>query len=219
MINDKEKYIYNSFLKISRTVKNKPYNFRQNFSTLDNTTCLYLKKLSSFFSTYQNISFDDFFIAPYKVYEREEYFDLHFFCTRRALKCYTEYIKQRETSDTESDNTIEFCKECCKHIYKFCKEQELTLNTYKTAISGTTPIVLQHLKDHKINFYVLHGLGVQPQGKDESFIYEFAIPEFYKTYNTTKQKFLKSKRLKDVIRTALKLVDEKLLIYENNKLQ
>lgn len=219
MINEKEKYIYNSFLKISRGIKNKPFTFRQDFSKLDSSSVLYLKKLNSFFSSHSNVNYDDFFIAPYRIYKSDDYFDLHFYCTRRAIKCYAEFMRQRETSDTESEDTISICKECCSYIYNFCKENSITLEEYKRAVSGTTPVALQHLKDHKINFYLLHGLGVNPRLSDDAFIYEFAIADFYNLFETTKQKFIKSKRLKDVIRTALKLIEEKLLIFEKTKLQ
>lgn len=212
MISEDQKQIYNSFLHITRTVKKQPYRARKDFADIDDTILLTLKKLDSFFKTYRHINYRDFFIAPYSIYNTEEYFDLQFFCTMRAVKCYSIFVQQRELADPDHETTIKDCKQCCSFIYKFCKDNSLTLSQYKNALNGSTPIVLQHLKEHKINFYVVQGLEIHALLQTiEPQIVNFIINDFFATYNTTKNNFIKSTKLKVVVRAALKIVDEKLL--------
>ena len=212
MISESQKQIYNSFLHITRSVKNQPYRARKDFTDIDDTTLLHLKKLDSFFNNYQHIKYRDFFIAPYSIYSKEEYFDLQFYCTMRAVKCYSMFVQRRELADPDHDATINDCKQCCSFIYKFCKDNSLSLSQYKNSFNGKTPLVLQHLKDHKINFYVVQGLEIHSLLQTiEPQIVNFIINDFFSTYNTTKNNFIKSTKLKTVVRAALKIVDEKLL--------
>ena len=212
MISENQKQIYNSFLYTSRKVKDKPCRLRQDFSSIDTTTELVLKKLDILFSRYQHIKYNDFFIAPYMVHSKEEYYDLSFFKTQRAIKCYSLYMAQKELADPDNENTITDCKQGCSFIYNFCKENSLTLSQYKTHTTGSVPIILQHLKDHKINFYVLQGLEVHKLLQTtEPQIVNFVINDFFKIYTETKNNFIKSNKLKPVIRAAFKIIEEKLL--------
>ena len=65
MIDEKQKKIYNSFLRASRIAKNKPYRPRQNFENLTNTDILQLKKLDSFFLTHSSASSCCFSSEPF----------------------------------------------------------------------------------------------------------------------------------------------------------
>lgn len=213
-ITAKEKSIYNSFLIASRTAKNKPFRLRQDFTKIDSTTELILKKLSLFFIENNNITPTDFFIAPYKCYGADNYFDLQFFTTRKAIKCYSLFCKERETLNPDNEETVEYSKKCCGFIYKFCKENKLTLSEYKTMINGSTPIVLQHLRDHKINFHAIHGLNNdRVLNQVEPELLDFYIKDFHKLMNETRIIFQQSTRLKTVIREALKIIEQKLLIF------
>jgi hypothetical protein len=213
-ITEKEKLIYNSFLIASRTVKSKPFKLRQDFSKIDSTTEVVLKKLSLFFTHNSSITPTDFFIAPYKCYGSDNYFDLQFFTTRKAIKCYSIYCKQRETQSPDSEEAIEHAKKCCSFIYRFCKENNLTLSEYKALINGSTPIVLQHLRDHKINFSTIHGLGVDRiLNQVEPELLDFYIKDFHKLINETRILFQRSSRLKKVIREGLKIIEDNLLIF------
>jgi hypothetical protein len=213
-VTNKEKSIYNSFLIASRSAKNKPFKLRQDFTNLDSTTEFLLKKLSTFFAHNSSINPTDFFIAPYKYYGADSYFELQYFTTRRAIKCYSIYCRQKETQSPDSEDAITHAKECCSFIYKFCKENNLTLQQYKTLIIGTTPAVLQHLRDHKINFYTVHGLACDRTIRQlEPGLLEFFISDFNKLLNETRIKFQQSERLKKVIREALEIIEKKLLTF------
>jgi len=217
MINEKEKSIYNSFLYASRKAKNKPVRLRQNFDNIASKDEVALKKLNNLLSKYSHINYSDFFIAPYEVYGPDEYFDLSFFNTRRAIKCYSLYCKDKETRDPDSEDTISTLKECLKFIYNYCSEEKITLEKYKTYIpdsvlASTTPEVFWHLKNHRINFYTLHALFIDTGVKNiDTEIFNWFIPNFTELYSKTRVKFLSSKTLKDKAIKGLKIIEQKLL--------
>ena len=93
MISKKEEAIYNSYLYASRSAQNKPTKFRKDFSKLKDEDFVAVKKLSLFFNKHSNINYHDWFIAPFKVYSKDDYYDLRFYNTRKALKCYTIFMK------------------------------------------------------------------------------------------------------------------------------
>ena len=139
MITEKEKSIYNSYLYASRKAKNKPVRLRQNFDNLESKDEVSLKKLNLLLSKYNHINYSDFFIAPYKVYGPDNYFDLSFFNTRKAIKCYSLYCRDKEVQNPDSDECISTLKECLKFIYDYCEEEKITLAQYKNYSNVDTP--------------------------------------------------------------------------------
>ena len=215
MITEKEKSIYNSHLYASRKAKNKPVGLRQNFDNIESKDVVALKKLNLLLSKYTHINYSDFFIAPYKVYSPDNYFDLSFFNTRRAIKCYSMYCKDKETQNPDSEDSLNTLKDCLKFIFSFCNGEKITLPQYKSYIdqSGSIPIVFTHLKNHKINFYALHALDmdstIKPWLQDEAL--SLIISDFCDLYSKTRAKFISSKSLKDKARKGLKIIEQKLL--------
>ena len=215
-ITPEEKTIYNSFLISSKKSKNKPFKLRQNFSNLSDEIYIALKKLSTFFTNNKNISINDFFWAPYEVYSKEEYFDISFYNTRKAIIAYTQYMRQKETQDADSESCINECKTGLKHIYNFCANQHIDINKYKQLNNTSIPIFLLHLKEHKINFYILHGLAIESQIKRiESDLLDFYFKDFYDIYYKTRTKYTTSSKLKHTIKQALEIIQTKLLILNN----
>jgi len=218
-LTEKEKSIYNFYLIASRSAKNKPFKLRQDFTSIDDKTYITVKKLGFFFDKNKNIKQVDFFTAPYSYYGNNNHFDIHYFLTSKALKCYTLYQRKKETLDPDSEGIIDSCKECCSFIYKFCKDNNITLYDYKKMINGTTPIILQHLREHKINFYIIHGLecdGILKQVEQD--LLEFFITNFHNILNETRVNFQRSQRLKVVIREALSIIEKQLLKNKINTL-
>lgn len=212
----KDKQIYNSFLATSRSVKNQPFKLRDNFEKLDPEKFTSLKKLSIFFAKYPHINIGDFFIAPYKIYGTTDYYDLKFYNTRKAVVCYSNYIKTKETDDPDSDDTINNCKNIFKVILKYCADQKITLEQYKNYIpqGNTMPIWLVHLKDHVINFYVLHSLNIDKETRQiEAEILNFFVKDFYNLLSKTRTKYITSTKLKTTLQNCVKLIGERLLIY------
>jgi len=218
-LTEKEKSIYNSYLIASRTVQNKPFKLRQDFTSIDSQVYTTLKKLGLFFEKNYNIKQVDFFTAPFSYYGADNFFDIHFFLTPKAIKCYSLYIKKKETQDPDNADTISSTKNCCVFIYKYCKDNNLTLHDYKNLINGTTPIVLQHLRDHSINFYTLHGLQCDRTIRQvEPDLLEFFISNFENLLNDTRINFQRSIKLKVIVREALSIIENQLLKNKTNKL-
>lgn len=211
-LSDKEKNIYNTFLATTRSLNNKPFNIRKNFNSLDDKTYIALKKLNIFFNKYSHIKLSDFFSAPYLYYGMENYFDIQYFTTAKAIKCYALYNKQKEIENPDNTRIIEACKEGCSFIYKYCSSKNLTLEEYKTYTEGSTPIILIHLKEHKINFYTIHGLDCEKVFRQvEESLLNFIVENFTTTINITRNNFLKSSKLKHTVRKAFAIIEKKLL--------
>jgi hypothetical protein len=217
MITEKEKHIYNSFLYASRKAKNKPVRLRQNFDSIQSEQEVALKKLNQLLSKYTHINYSDFFIAPYKVYGSDNYFDLSFFNTRKAIKCYSLYCKDKQVQDPDSEESLDTFKDCLKFIYNFCLEEKITLHQYKDYVeeNGSLPIVFTHLKDHKINFYTLHALDMDFIIKKQDEVLTWVISDFFNLYNKTRVKFVSSKTLKEKSKKGLKIIEQKLLKFSS----
>jgi hypothetical protein len=214
-ITEDEKRIYNTFLVASKRAKNKPFKLRSNFTDISDEVYINLKKLGAFFNTNRTISCNDFFWAPYEVYSKEEYFDLNFYNTRKSIVAYSQFMRKKETLDPDSESCINDCKTALKNIYNYCLTQKLSLNGYKNSPDPIPPFLVQ-LKEHTINFYMLHGLDVEKQIKQiQPELLDFYCKDFYNLYYNTRTKFITSTRLKTVIRDGLKIIEKKLLISTN----
>ena len=217
MINDREKSIYNSFLYASRKAKNKPVRLRQNFDSIQSKDEVALKKLNLLLSKYSHINYSDFFIAPYKIYGPDDYFDLSFFNTRRAIKCYSMYCKDKQVQNPDSEDSLNILKDCLKFIFNFCNEEKITLTQYKnyTGVdaSEAIPIIFTHLKNHKINFYLLHALDVGSVIKKQDETLSWIISDFHDLYSKTRAKFVSSKLLKSKAKKGIEIIEQKLLKY------
>jgi hypothetical protein len=208
-----EQFIYNAYLIASRRAKNQPVRLRKDFSKITDEVYIQLKKLGSFFEANKSIPLNEFFWSPYEAYSKDEFFDLGFYTTRKAIVAYTRYMHKKETQDPDSDNCINDCKQALKTIYNYCVDHKSTLQRYK--LDTGIPAFLLHLKEHKINFYIIHGLDVDRSLKNiEQELLDFYCKDFYTMYSSTRVKFLSSKHLKEVVRKGLKIIEEKLLIFQ-----
>lgn len=206
-LTNREKNIYNSFLATSRKVKNKPFKYRENFDNLDDEKFVNIKKLSNFLEKYPHINWNDFFTAPYKVYQDyESFYDLSFYNSRKAVVCYTKYVKLKETESPDSDEVINNCKSIYKFIYRYCVDNNIKLKDYihHKPPKNAVPIWLVHLKEHKINFYILHSLEIEKVTRlIEPEILNFYITDFYNMLNQTKIKYITSNKLKNTLSICL----------------
>lgn len=209
MINEFQKQIYNNHLVVSRKIKGEPFKIKKDFSNLEEDKITTLEKLSKLFNTYPNLIQEDFFMAPHKIYPDETYYPLEFYTKPKAIKCYTDYIKQLEIQDPDSLDSLRRLVDCLKFVFEYCKENNLKLSEYELNIEGTMPCFVKHLKDHKINYYTLHSLTFQ-KPKIESRILEFVFPDFYQTFQITKNKFFSSKKMKEFAKQATKKLENKL---------
>ncbi len=215
MITEREKGIYNSYLYATRSAQNKPTRFRKDFTKLKDQDFVSLKKLSAFFAKHKHINYQDWFIAPFEVYSKDEYFDLKFFNSRKALKCYSLYMKEKEMSNPDSEDTIESVKDSFRYVAKYCIRNSLTIEEYTKHYTNNMPTSLLHLQEHRINFYTLHALEVESTIKSiEKDVLDFIVKDFQTIFACTRTKFYGSAILKAKARETKQKVK---LIVENNK--
>lgn len=190
-------------------MREKPFKIRKNFSDLEDNKVAYLQKLEKMFSSYPSIKVEDFFTAPYVIFEDDQYFDLEFFLTSKAKKAYSQYMKKIEMDDPDSENSLKRLADSLKFIKNFCKENALTLDKYPLYISDSIPNIIDHLKNHHINMYALHALGVS-KIEVENRILDFIFSDFWITFQKTKNKFYLSKKMKEFSRQAIDKIKKQL---------
>ena len=152
---DLEKRIYNKHLAVSRSLRNKPFKLKGDFSGFEkNPKYPSVKRLCTFFSKYPDVDMDTYFMAPYKIYTDTDYFDLAYFASPRAIKAYTTYKNQLlQMSPDKQQNEV---KESLLFISRFCLMNKIQLHEYPTfRFKGMAPEWVYHLKSNKINPYSL----------------------------------------------------------------
>ena len=157
MITEFEKFIYNSFLKVTRSSSNLPYRLRKNFESIDEKTYTALKKLSSFFKKYPHIKVEDFFKAPYALYKDEKYFPLDYFYTLKAIKSFTLNNQRQINLDPDSDEQLTNIKQSLVYILNFCRKNNISIESYIFHKTNDEYSFLLHLKEHNVNVYTLLG--------------------------------------------------------------
>ena len=89
-----EKDCYNNYLAATRSIKNKPFKLRKDFSGFeDSEDYIYVKRMAHFFAKFPHIVKQWYFEAPFKIYEDQDYFPLKFYASQKAIKTYTLYMK------------------------------------------------------------------------------------------------------------------------------
>lgn len=156
MVSEFEQKIYNDHLRISRVSRNKPYKLRQDFSKISPSDQLYLKRLADLFSKHRELRSYDFFRAPYHLYS-DNYFDLRFFTTPRAILAWKLYIKRLDESDPDSPEMSEWISQGVSSIHKYCYENFIKIEEYSRHIdpSSGINISIKHLKDREVPIYLL----------------------------------------------------------------
>jgi hypothetical protein len=206
MLTDFEKSIYNKHLASYKKAQNKPFNFKKNFENLDDSTIFYIKKLSLFFNKFKNIKIVDFFVAPYKIYPDEKFFELKFYISSKAIKAYTLFCKKINVQNPDSDEILERTLNSLKFLKKFCKTNKISIKNYLdyTLPGASVPVYIEHLHNHDINFYVCFGfrdflVKINKNYESYKFILGDSIDNLSSFYNL----FIKSAKLKVLVREGI----------------
>ncbi len=210
MLNIDQQKIYNNHLVASRKVKGEAFRIRRDFSKMESDKIMYLEKLSKLFNNCPSINQEVFFTAPHKIYPEDTYYPLEFFTTQKAIKCYTQYVKLLEIQDPDSPESLKRLVDSFKFVYEFCKEKNLKLSDYELNIEGSMPCFVDHLKNHKINYYTLHALTFRKPQID-SRILTFIFPDFFEVFQKTKNKFFTSTKMKELAKLAKLKTENKLI--------
>lgn len=206
-ITELEKCLYNKHLAVSRSIKNKPFKIKKDFSDLVGTEKhKYLKKISILFKKHPEISFDVFFQAPYRLYPDVEYFGLDYFSTMRAVKAYTTYKKTLFLQDPDAQ--LEQVKESLHFISKFCIENKIHVHQYPFHKSADLFSWMVHYKQNKINIYSImefNGVlsAVQSLAED---VQKFFVSDFVEQFRSLYLMYNSSTKLKPYLHKALVVV-------------
>jgi len=155
---DLEKKIYNTYLRILRTSKDEPYRARKNFDDFEeNKQYPNIKKIGNLFRSCPHVSMQDYFIAPYKVYEFDEgsIYTLDFYASRKALGCYKRYMAIKEMQSPDEDHQIDYIKQSLQFILKYCLDNDLTFDKYFRYKRGFTYEWMKHYAERKISLVCL----------------------------------------------------------------
>lgn len=158
-----------------------------------------LENHQNLFKKHPNINQEYFHAAvpPWEIPEKE------------AIRLYVEYTKSLILEDPDKDESIERLKSGLKFVFLFCKKRELTFADYLVYCEEVLPCWVSHLKNHKIDFNLLHALQMSKPMIDSELL-EFVIPNFFPNYQRTKQRFYNSKRMKEFGKKAKEKLDNKL---------
>jgi len=196
-----EKHIYNSFLRISRSKQNSPYRIRKNFEGFeDDKNYIYVRKLNSILERNKSIDLYDLLLAPYEVYNDNNYYDLKFYCTQRAIKVYTTYLKKR-LDNIDSDEMISKIKDSLFFIYKFCKDNHITFESYPAHKTNIVNSFILHIQENEIVIYVMFGFEQfeRELSKISYDVREFILGEQMSKVDELRRNYYTSKRAKSII--------------------
>ena len=200
-----EKHVYNSFLRISRLKQNSPYRVRKNFDGFEeDKNYILVRKLCKVLHRNSTINLEDFLTAPYEVYNDGNYYDLKFYCTQRAIKVYTTFLKKRLTN-IDSDQMIDKIRDSLFYIYKFCVEQNISINKYPSHETKLVKSFILHIQENKIVIYTMFGfsnfeknLNIMPYD-----VREFILGEQATNIDGLRRNYLSSNRAKLIIRKGI----------------
>jgi len=217
MVTNQEKNLYNTFLRISRTSQNKPFSYRKDFSTLDESSLLYTKRIYNLLSKYRHIKAEAYFLAPYKVYPNKEYFPLEFYAKMGGVSAYTMYMRQVQEMKPDSEEQLNFIAESLQFIGSHCIRNNISLDEYPTFKTGVTYDWMKQIKKHEISIYALMEfskvgdiIGSAQEDEKELFLGDIGVD-----FGHYRSKYIQSKTAKTLVREGTKRI-KKVISNKNN---
>ena len=210
--------IYNTYLRISRTKKNLPYKTRRDFSNIStDVNYVTLLKLENFFSRNPYVNLNDFFEAPYIVYDDETHFDLSFYISQKAMKTYSLFQKKKTYLDPDSDIQRKSVLSGLEFIYKFCKENKISLHGYMLHKTNEMNTVFLHLKEKNISVYnCLAFPNFDKVVNSQNYeLLEFMLGDIISKLSVFRTKLYSSVKCKKISVDGLKILKDRLDIYKN----
>lgn len=197
---ESEKYVYNCYLETVRKLNNKPFRYRKDFETFEESEdYFFVKKLDMFFKKFPDVIIKDFLEAPFFVYD-EKWFDIKFYITPRALKAYTTYQTTFIHNNPDDPQTLQKVKDSFEFIFKFCRTKGIPLDQYTSFIDSNDSIhsFMHHIKQRKICFYPLFlysGVDIILTNYDEE-TKRFIFGNFLDNIQYYRTKYYNSSRLR-----------------------
>lgn len=196
-LTNKEKEIYNHYLKALAEASGRPYKKRINFDNFKPADYEALKKLALFFNKYKHIYPFNFFRANFSI-TGEKYLQLDYFNKYKSIANYSKYNSARYELSADSDESINSFVEGVDFICSFLKKNKLKLSDYRTCVNQyTVPWFIIHLKAQRISFYHLHAFGIKLIQIPEDYK-ELVCSSFDEKFNKTLGTYMTSNRLKQL---------------------
>jgi len=209
MLSDFEERLYNEYLKTSRQAKNLPYKLRKNFNDIPSDVLVYLKRISNILRKFPSIHINDFFKAPYAIYGAEEYFDLKYFTSQKAIKAYTLYIQKEADLDPDSEDMLLKVLESLKFLKEFLTQNNIPLNQYLAHKTNEMKSFMLHWKERKMHPYVLIELpnALNYIRHEDQELLKFMFGEnVYENIQLYTNRYFSSKKLKVLVKQGLKKI-------------
>lgn len=159
MLNELQKNLYNMHLATTRSHQNKPFTIRKNFDDFETEKpedYVNLLKIEQLVKSC-NLNVKNYFKAPYQTYKDVEYFDLQFYTTQKAIKCYTIQINLLKSTLPDEKEQLTFIKDSLIFLKEYCIENNISLGSYFKQESGLSPTWATHLVTYKTSIYLIIG--------------------------------------------------------------
>ena len=223
-ITDQEKFIYNTYLRKSRTKQNKPYRIRKDFAKFDESEYyIYVRRLGLFFKKFQHIRIDNFFDAPYELYPEEDtLYDLKFYASSRGIKVYSLYMDHLDQSNPDTEYHIQYIKNSLLSIFKFCRDNNVEIQDYAKQIIGDVPAFVLHLQRRDVSVYTLFGFdGFESEiSKVPDSRLNFTLGKnFTSLLAQYRSRYYNSNKSKQITKQGIKKIKQLLALSVNQKQQ
>jgi len=207
-----EKLIYNTYLAVSRSSRNKPFKLRKDFEKIDEAQFIAIKRIATFLKKFPHIKMEDYFKAPYNLYPDEQYFPLDYYASLKATRSYTLFQKKVVNMDTDSEEQLSNIKQSLIFILNFCNEVRVSPVNYINHKTNNEYSFMVHLREHKVNIYTL--LGFETFEKNlksrDAEVARFIIGEdVYNNISMYRTKLYNSKKASRLVDLGLKKISSK----------
>lgn len=212
-----EQNTYNCYIATSRKMQNKPFRLRNNWDGFESDKNYpYVVKLANLFEKFNMASqteIEKFFIAPFMIYGCDDWFDLKWYCSQKAISCYAKYKKKLEMS-VDSLLTIKHVKKSLIFIGQYCFDNNIKLSNYikHTEENSCLPVFIKHLKNNDVSIYCLFYFNdfesiVFKMNEEEREVILGHISSNFREY---KMLYWNSNKIRDIIVRGMKLIEDNL---------
>ena len=149
-----ERAVYNNYLIITRSVKNKPWKARVDFSNFDEGKLIQCRKVSKKLLKYPHVNIRDFFYAPF-FEDKDMHVNLDFYATPKAMNAYMKYMKHLEALPPDDTESMIRTSRSFIFIRDYILKNNLSVSEYFNKKDGNQYTCLMHLKERKTWVYAL----------------------------------------------------------------
>lgn len=209
-----EKNIYNTHLKVSRSIQNKPWRPRENFDKITPVEEEQIKKISNILTT-KNINVEYYFKAPYDLWQDKNFYSIDYFTKFKAIKAYNLWVEKMFFENPDSDIVIDLVKNGFMYIFTECKKHKLNSIERYFTLKSYYPEFLIALSEKNITYYNILALNnydkiLKQIPKDDV---DFIISGFYNTIESLRTRYYRTEKLKKLNEKIINKLNKILINY------